>query len=1234
MPRISIWVRAALALTAANLFVVSPGRAEYSYFSDVPSGSDIVMKEVRWPYWNNTYYNTWWSDYWTSHEGTSGYFYNGLALPAANSPNPVGTRQTVNFSFWPLSNPVNLTDTIASVYTSPSTFAMATIGEGTLFRSPGLWSFWQTNVWYRMVIRTWPPADGTPHRGYAGTWLRDPAVGVWRHLATVQLPFAVTGIDGSMSFQENASGGSSPQRTDYRRSYYHRNGTWTSSTNWYVYDHGGAIENAGLIESNTAVYYETCQSNGVYTGTITPAHPTSPTYHLTQPATPVFDTILVTNCQALVYGGQLLVQWQTLPASSPQFAYQINVYTNANYTGTPVVTSFAIAPEAQQQLLVLTNAPTPYVQLTLIDIFNQTNAPIDLTPANATVNAATAVSGTVPGLDYAYFESTTDYTSDDATNWADLPTFPALTPVATGATSGLDLTPRRRRNGYAFEYTGYLAVPTTGLYAFTLNSCDGSRLYVDGQLVVDGDGDHSAADRAGWAGLAAGSHTLDVQYFFDVQPTSLFNDYFDTLTLSYQGPGIGNTFVPVSLFSRVPAAGEPSITLVAPTNGAVLSGANVALDAAVTANGNVPDRVQFYLGNNFWGQTNAAPYAQTALFWASPTNAVRARITYNGTNSIDSSVNLVATTNMTLSPWQLTQAFYHNQPNGGKIEDGTYSLIGDGMNLLVRPASGDCTLIAHLAGITTSATAPDGSAANGGWQAGIILRGTTNMTPGYPWGQSGTAPFTALLAQVDGGTYHQDETMVNGGGGYADSVGGQKWFKLQRAGQVFTSSVSTDGTTWTPVFTNMLSDFGTNFYAGFFTYAGPSANPNVHWASFDQVSLVGNLSGPPGVSVTPSSRSVYAGQTVLLTALPTGNAPFSYQWQVNGNNLAAGTNATLTLTNVPPSAAGLYTVTLTNANGAATATAALTVLLPSAPVAAVLANQPAGYWRLNEVSGPTAYDTLGQLNGAAEGNAVFGVPGVDAAPFVGFEAGHLAAQFDGSTADIEVPSLGVTTTNFTITGWVKCNGPQTSWAGLVFSRGSGHGTGLMLANHGANLELRYSWNDDGNDYNFSTGLDLPTNGGWAFVGLTIEPTRAIVFLATNSVLLTATNIVANSGRTLAGDFYFGYDPNSGTRRLAGALDDLAIYNRTLTPAQMAQLLAAATTAVPVIQGVSWVDGAIQIVANGSAGAACVLLGATNLAPPVAWQPVQTNTVGSSGSLDFSNLSSTDFAQRFYRLLTP
>jgi autotransporter-associated beta strand protein len=1149
-----------VGFVALSSLLVGTARAEYHYFSNVPSGSDGIVQEVRWPYWNNAYYNTWLSDGWTSSEGTSGYFYSGLALPAAGSPNPVGTKQTINWSFWPLSNPINVSDTISASYTSPSTFSMQTIGEGTILRSPGSWSLWQTNVWYRMAFRTWLPASGTPHLGYAGIWMRDPVAGVWYHQATVQLPFAVTGIDGLMGFQENASGGTQPQRTDYRGCYYHKNGVWSSGNQFYVYNHGGGIENVGLIETNTAVYYETCKSNGVYTGTITNVGQSSPTFTISQPATPTFDPIIVGNASASAAGNQLLVQWLISPVSSPQFAYRIDVYTNAGFTGTVAATFYEVAPDARQKLLDIGSVATPFPKLTIIDIFDQTSAPINLMPTNASLSAASSVSGLVSGLNFAYYQSATSYAVDSSTNWSTMPNFAALTPLSSGAVSGLDLTPRQRRNGYAFNYTGYLSVPTNGLYSFTLNSEAGSKLYIDGQLVVNNDGLHSPADLSGWIGLQSGFHALNVQYFCDTQ-SALFGSstYFDTLSLYYEGPGLARSIVPPGAYSRVPGGSEPSITLISPTNGATVSGASVPLSATAVANGNTVNKVQFYTGNYFWAQDTSSPYAVNSFFWANANNPLRARLIYNNTNIIDSPVNLVTTMNAALAPWQFGQIFYHNQPSGASIQGGTFSLIGDGVNLLTRQVNGDCTLIAHLAGITSTATAPDGSSANNGWQAGIILRGTTNMTPGYPWGQTTTAPFTAIFGQVDGGTYYQDETMVNGGGGYSSgNLGGQKWFKIQRIGNTFTSSVSADGITWTAANTNTLSDFGATLYAGFFTYGGPSSNLNVHWARFDNLSLTGNILGPPGVSVNPSTDTVYAGQNTTLVATPTGTAPFSYQWQSNGVNIASATNSSLVLTNLQPTSSAVYTVLLSNSNGAASAAASLSVLTSPAPVSATLSNNPVGYWRLNEAVGPTAYDSAGSYSGTGEGGVAFGVPGVTNNPFTGFENGNLGLQFNGTDSDVAIPAMNLNTNTFTVTCWLKRTGAQTAWSGIVFCRSGATTAGLHF---GTANELRYTWNNSGSTYKWNSGL-VPPDGVWTFVALVIQPSQALIYMATNGTLRSAANVVANPVQAFAGATYLGYDPNSSTRRLNGALDEVAIFNRALTPQQLGQILAASLVATP------------------------------------------------------------------------
>jgi hypothetical protein len=923
-----------------------------------------------------------------------------------------------------------------------------------------------------------------------------------------------------------------------------------------------------LIDNNTAAYYETAYNDPDYVGISNRLN--SPIYILTnQPAQPIFDPIVVTGTAASRAGNQLLVQWQMPDTSSPQFAYQIKVYTNASHTGTIVGNAYAIEPEVRQQLLTLTNAgaATVYPRLTIIDLFDQTNPPIDVTVTTATLQAATSVPNAVSGLNFTYYQSASSYTLDTQTNWITLPNFAALTPVLVGAVSGLDLTPRLRRNGYAFNFAGYLNVTNNGLYTFTLNSCDGSQLYVDGQLVVDWNGKHNSADAGGWLGLQAGLHTLQVQYFFDVQPSSLFpGEYFDQLSLSYAGPGFGLTAIPSTAFYRVPAANEPAINLTSPIDGSVSGNVTVPLNATVTANGNTVNQVQFLVGDSLWAQVTNAPYSTNAFFWATTNNPVRARLIYNGTNVIDSTVGRLTTTNVTLTPWELAQAFYHNTPNGAAIQNSTYSLIGDGVNLLTRQVTGDCTLIAHLANIPSATTAvPGGSMANGWWQTGIILRGSTNMIPGSPLGGGGAA-FTTVYAQPNGGTYFIDESYYNAGDNSAYGYsGGQKWFKLQRAGDVFTIFASGDGLMWTVLHTSTLTDFPETIYAGFFTYASPSSNPNAFQASFDNASIVGDVAGPLSVSVGPDiDNTKFVGQGTTFIASPIGEAPFSYQWQLNGQDLLNATNATLVLTNLQAPDSGRYSVTLSNLNGTASAWATLRVL-PALPVVSqVLVNDPGGYWSLNETTGPTAYDVTGNYNGTGEGGITFGIPSMTNAPFKGFGTNNLAARFNGTDSDIAIPPFNYVTTNFTITGWVRCDGAQTSWSGLVYSRGSS-AVGIMVVNNGSNLELHYSWY--GSDYNFSTGLNLPTDGRWAFVALTIEPSRSIVYLATLSTLQSATNNVANIGRTLDGSFYFGCDI-LGSRRLNGALDEVAIYNRTLSYQQIKQILTASQAAMPPVVNLS------------------------------------------------------------------
>ena len=105
-----------------------------------------------------------------------------------------------------------------------------------------------------------------------------------------------------------------------------------------------------------------------------------------------------------------------------------------------------------------------------------------------------------------------------------LPDFEPLTPIRTFLVANVDVPERHYEEGFpelgidvlenfAIRLRGKLKVETPGQYNFALNSDDGSRLYVNGNLVVDNDGLHSMRTERGNLTLTAGMHDIEIQYF-------------------------------------------------------------------------------------------------------------------------------------------------------------------------------------------------------------------------------------------------------------------------------------------------------------------------------------------------------------------------------------------------------------------------------------------------------------------------------------------------------------------------------------------------------------------------------------------------------------------------------------------------------------------------------------------------------------------------------------------------
>jgi hypothetical protein len=107
------------------------------------------------------------------------------------------------------------------------------------------------------------------------------------------------------------------------------------------------------------------------------------------------------------------------------------------------------------------------------------------------------------GLKYEYYDK----------DFPELPEFDRLTPTETGVADRLTLKVAKKNNSYALRFQGNISIAKEGKYKFYTNSDDGSRLIIDGKMVVDNGGIHPAQERSGEVELKAGAHSLVVTYF-------------------------------------------------------------------------------------------------------------------------------------------------------------------------------------------------------------------------------------------------------------------------------------------------------------------------------------------------------------------------------------------------------------------------------------------------------------------------------------------------------------------------------------------------------------------------------------------------------------------------------------------------------------------------------------------------------------------------------------------------
>ena len=184
-----------------------------------------------------------------------------------------------------------------------------------------------------------------------------------------------------------------------------------------------------------------------------------------------------------------------------------------------------------------------------------------------------------------------------------------------------------------------------------------------------------------------------------------------------------------------------------------------------------------------------------------------------------------------------------------------------------------------------------------------------------------------------------------------------------------------------------------------------------------------------------------------------------------------------------------------------------------------------------------AYDvtlTVTDSNGVSSTRSVPGM--VDVGPASQCESSGvpgMALQCSGTNGYGLTHDLGLETNTFTAMAWVKPEGIQPDYTAIVMAGGNGGGF-----NFRQNNELGYHWPNGA--WWWSSGMQVPPDE-WSHVAMTVAPDGVRVYLNGQEAHHAFTPAMGQQDIQYLGS-YRGW----GSRNMTGALDEVKIWNRTLT----------------------------------------------------------------------------------------
>jgi PA14 domain/Bacterial Ig domain len=419
--------------------------------------------------------------------------------------------------------------------------------------------------------------------------------------------------------------------------------------------------------------------------------------------------------------------------------------------------------------------------------------------------------------------------------------------------------------------------------------------------------------------------------------------------------------------------------------------------------------------------------------------------------------------------------------------------------------------------------------------------------------------------------------------------------------------------------------------------------------------------------IEPTDTAVNVGDTAYFYASASpvaqcsGVAGVNYRWQFDGTNIAdsakyMGTTTTsLQVNNSLLANAGHYSLMASNAFGSVVSTSAWLHVIDTANQVISTGTGLLGLYYSNHLASAPFIGSASWTNAEYNINLDWGAGAPDVAynPVSLVSTDLFTARWVGQIrSEWNQPYTFYVASDDGARLWVNDRLVVDSWVNQAATEHSGT---IDITTNAQNIVLEYfentgnavvklSWDSPSQVKDFVPSsqlfpapnnprtpvvvLNSPTNGAqYALPGtINLAATVTANFNGINKVQFYAngTNLV---GETAGPPYNYSWTNASGG---SFAISARALYDNS---AEHADSGASAVTIVsptpPSISGISFAGGSFAISGTGAAGKTFVLLSATNLAAPVFWAPVATNSSG-AGSFSFS-VSPSGVPAKFFRV---